>query len=440
MRPTNYATALAWIDAHVDYERLTHMRREVPTLDPIRATLAQLADPQLDYDVLHITGTNGKGTTTTLASQLLHAHGLRVGTFTSPDLHAINERIAVNGEAIDDASLTTLMARLYDVEAVSGIVLTRFEILTVAALLHFSDEGIDAAVIEVGMGGTWDSTNVIDGVVSVLTNVDLDHVGILGNTIEEIARDKVGIFRTGGVAVVATTDPTVVAIAQAQAEAVDSAVLLFDRDFVLERNDLAIGGRAITLRTTRAYFDDVLVRLHGIHQGINAATAIVAVEAFLDRPLDEDVVRHVLSTTSMPGRLEVLSTAPTIVVDGAHNPAGIRALCAALDGAFHVTGDLRVIIGMLIGRNVDDMVAPLLRLGVSSFLCVTPNSPRAMAGEEVAAAITRGGGTAVVCPSVMMAVAQAREHSQADDLIVIAGSLYVVAEARQEILHISSRH
>jgi dihydrofolate synthase / folylpolyglutamate synthase len=147
---------------------------------------------------VHVTGTNGKGTTTTLVSALLGATGLRVGTFTSPDLHAVNERIAVNAEPIDDESFVGLFSTLADVESVSGIVLTRFELLTVAALLHFSDEGVDVAVIEVGMGGTWDSTNVIDSDVAVLTNVDLDHTAVLGTTIAEIASDKVGIFRPDG--------------------------------------------------------------------------------------------------------------------------------------------------------------------------------------------------------------------------------------------------
>jgi dihydrofolate synthase/folylpolyglutamate synthase len=195
VRFASYVEALTWLESHVDYERVAPNRAPEPTLDPIRDTLTQFADPQSDYPAIHVTGTNGKGTTTTLTSALLRATGLRVGTFTSPDLHAVNERIAVNAEAIDDEAFIGLLERLSDVEVVSGITLTRFELLTVAALLHFSDEGVDVAVIEVGMGGTWDSTNVIDADVSVLTNVDLDHTAVLGTTVGEIAADKVGIFR-----------------------------------------------------------------------------------------------------------------------------------------------------------------------------------------------------------------------------------------------------
>ena len=179
MRFRSYVEALTWLESHVDYERVAPNRREIPTLAPVVDTLAMLADPQHDYPSIHVTGTNGKGTTTTLTSALLGATGLRVGTFTSPDLHAVNERIAVNAEPVDDEEFITLLQRLADVESVSGISLTRFELLTVAAFLHFSDEGVDVGVIEVGMGGTWDSTNVIDSQVAVLTNVDLDHTAVL---------------------------------------------------------------------------------------------------------------------------------------------------------------------------------------------------------------------------------------------------------------------
>ncbi|MHB1089035.1 MAG: bifunctional folylpolyglutamate synthase/dihydrofolate synthase, partial [Acidimicrobiales bacterium] len=290
MRFTSYEQALSWLESHVDFERVAPNRGADPTLQPIVDTLGLLADPQNDYPSIHITGTNGKGTTTTLVSALLSATGLRVGTFTSPDLHAINERIALNGEPIDDESFIALLSRLADVEEVSSIALTRFELLTVAALLHFSDEGVDVGVIEVGMGGTWDSTNVINSTVAVLTNVDLDHTAVLGTTIRQIASDKVGIFRPDGVAVVSTTNAVVVEIAQAKATELGATLWLLDDSFTLERNELAVGGRAITVRTPYETYEDVLVSLHGIHQGTNAATAIVTAEAFLGRALGFEVV------------------------------------------------------------------------------------------------------------------------------------------------------
>ncbi len=440
MRFTTYEQALSWLESHVDFERVAPNRGVDPTLAPIVDTLGMLADPQDDYPTIHITGTNGKGTTTTLTSALLSATGLRVGTFTSPDLHAINERIAVNGEPIDDESFISLLSRLADVEEVSSISLTRFELLTVAALLHFSDEGVDVGVVEVGMGGTWDSTNVINSSVAVLTNVDLDHTAVLGTTIRQIATDKVGIFRTSGVAVVSTTNAVVVEIAQSKASELGSTLWLLDDSFVLERNELAVGGRLITVRTPYETYEDILVSLHGIHQGMNAATAIVAAEAFLERALGVEVVSSTLASARMPGRMELIARRPMIVVDGAHNPAGVRALCATLDGAFHVEGERRCVLGMLSGRNVDDMVAPLVSLGFTEFHCCAPHSPRAMAASDVAAAVRRAGGVAIEHSSGTSALAHAREHSSDDDLIVVAGSLYLVAEVRGEIIHVASRH
>ena len=440
MRFRTYEESLLWLESHVDFERVAPNRQADPTLQPIIDTLALLADPQHDYSTIHVTGTNGKGTTTTLTSALLSATGLRVGTFTSPDLHAINERIVVNGEPIDDESFILLLSRLADVEMVSSIALTRFELLTVAALLHFSDEGVDVGVIEVGMGGTWDSTNVINSTVAVLTNVDLDHTAVLGTTIGEIASNKVGIFRPEGIAVVATTNAAVVEIARRKASDLDTSLWLLDDSFVLERNDLALGGRAISVRTPYETYDDVLVSLHGIHQGINAATAIVAAEAFLGRALGVEVVSGTLARARMPGRMELISRRPMIVVDGAHNPAGVRALVATLDGAFHVEGERRCVLGMLSGRDVDDMVRPLVELGFTEFHCCAPQSPRAMAASEVAAAVRRHGGVAVEYPSATLALAHAREHSTDEDLIVAAGSLYLVAEVRGEVAHVASRH
>jgi dihydrofolate synthase / folylpolyglutamate synthase len=436
----SYVEALTWLESHVDFERVAPNHQDTPSLAPIFDTLAMLADPQNDYRSIHITGTNGKGTTTTVTSALLAATGLRVGTFTSPDLHAVNERIALNGEPIDDDTFIGLFSRLNDVESVTGIKLTRFELLTVAALLHFSDEGVDVAVMEVGMGGTWDSTNVINSDVAVLTNVDLDHTAVLGTTISAIASDKVGIFRQDGISIVATTNAVVVDIATKKANELGSTLWTLESDFSLERNDLALGGRAITLRTPYEHYEEILVSLHGIHQGVNAATAIIATEAFLGRALGEEVVRETLRTVRMPGRMELISRKPMIVVDGAHNPAGVRALVSTLDGAFHVEGTRRCIIGMLTGREIDDMVMPLVDLGFTEFHCCAPHSPRAVSAHDVAQAVRNAGGVAIEHPSVAAALAYAREHSTDEDLIVVAGSLYLVAEVRGDVMHVASRH
>ncbi|MGC8498122.1 MAG: bifunctional folylpolyglutamate synthase/dihydrofolate synthase [Acidimicrobiales bacterium] len=440
MRFSDYTEAVAWLESHVDFERVMRPRRVPPTLQPVVETLAYLADPHRDYATVHVTGTNGKGSTTTLVAALLAETGLRVGLFTSPDLHAVNERIVVNGQYISDEDLIGLLSRLADVEQVTGIVLTRFEVLTVVALLHFSDEGVDVAAIEVGLGGTWDATNVIDSRVAVLTNVDLDHTQVLGPTISDIARDKVGIFRAMGRAIVGTTNAIVVPIARERLADLGGEGWFVGQDFDLVSNDLAVGGRRLTIRTPFAEYRDVALSLHGIHQGANATTAVVAAEALLGRALGDDVVRSALSTARMPGRLEVVGWEPTILVDGAHNPAGVGVLVASLEDGFEVPGRRRCVVGMLRGRDLDEMVEPLVRYGFDEFVCCAPDSPRAVPAAEVAAALWRHGVRAVVEESPAAALALVRASVDAEDLIVVTGSLYVVAEARAAALGLAQHH
>jgi dihydrofolate synthase/folylpolyglutamate synthase len=252
--------------------------------------------------------------------------------------------------------------------------------------------------------------------------------------------DKVGIFRADAIAIVATTNAVVVEIAQRRADELGTELWLLGDSFTLEQNELALGGRAITLRTPFTHYEEVLVTLHGIHQGVNAATAIVAAEAFLGRALGEEIVTTTLAQARMPGRMELISRKPMIVIDGAHNPAGVKALVATLDGAFHVGGERRCVLGMLSGRDVDDMVEPLVALGFTEFHCCAPNSPRAVPASEVANAVRRHGGVAYEHPSGTSALAHARERSTDEDLIVVAGSLYLVAEVRGEVLRVRSRH
>ena len=440
MRFVTLKQALAWLESHVDFEKVAPNRADVPTLQPIRDTLAALANPEEDYPAIHITGTNGKGTTTTLITALLLEQGLSVGTFLSPDLQRINERIAVNGEPISDAALSNLLGRLADVEDAIGVRLTRFEILTVGALLHFSDMGVEVGVIEVGLGGTWDSTNVIDAAVSILTNVDLDHTAVLGPTVAHIARDKVGIFRRDGVAILGTDDLVVADIAQDHADELGCPLVMRGRDFQLESNELAVGGRLLSFSTPRTRFDEVQLNLHGIHQGVNAMVAVVAVEEFLDRSLSHDVVASAFASAVMPGRMEVLETYPLIVVDGAHNPAGVRALAATLDEAFHLAGERRVVLGMLTGREVPDMLDPLLALGVTEFVVCEPLSPRTQSAELIATYIRERGGDVTVVTDPREALRYARTQSQPEDHIVIAGSLYLVGDLRAALLALPYQH
>ena len=424
--------ALAWLDAHIDFESNMPSRRSLPTLDRMRKLMDLLGDPQQAYPAMHVTGTNGKGSTAAMTTALLAARGLSVGTYTSPNLSRVNERIARNGEPIEDGDLVEVLESLARLERLAEDVPTRFELLTAAALAWFADEAVDVAVIEVGLGGRWDSTNVVDGEVAVLTNVSFDHTEVLGPTLEDIARDKSGIFKEGSRVVIGETDPTLVAQLVAAAEVAGAAeVWVRGRDFACTANRLAVGGRLIDIRTPGAAYGELLVPLHGAHQGDNAACALAAVEAFFGSPLDEDVVEQAFSSVRVPGRLEVVGRHPLVVVDGAHNVAGMIMLARALVEEFSVEGEAQAVVGMLSGRDPSAMLEALLTAGVRSVVACAPNSPRALPVEVVAEAAAGLGMEVSVTASPADAVALAVSRAGPDDRIVVCGSLYVVADARR---------
>ncbi|HLK44501.1 MAG TPA: Mur ligase family protein [Acidimicrobiales bacterium] len=427
--------ALAWLGTHADYERTAPRRRDVPTLEPIRVALASLGSPEADLAIVHVTGTNGKGSTTAMAAALAEAGGRRVGTYTSPDLQAVHERLAVAGVPIDDDALTSLLGRLADLEAAGGPRLTRFELLTVGSMLHFSDEGVEVAVVEVGLGGSWDATNVLDGSVAVVTNVSLDHTEVLGHTVAEIATDKAGIVKPGATAILGDTHPATVELqARLARERGAAAVWRRDHELVLRRNDVAVGGRLVSVETPLGAHEDVLVSLHGAHQGANAACAIAAVEALEGSAIPDDVVAEALGAVSVPGRLEIMSRRPLVVLDGAHNPAGATALADALTESFPVTGTIRCVIGMLSNRDPAELLGPLARGGVTVAYCCRPDSPRGLDAPAISHAALRLGLATRVAPTVSDALDAAMRDADAEDLVVVTGSFYVVGEARAHLL------
>jgi len=429
------ADALAWLDSHVDFESNMPRRRAVPTLDRMWALTALLGEPQESIPSIHITGTNGKGSTTAMATSLLMAKGLTVGTYTSPNLHAVAERLAHNGEPIDDASLTNVLTELALLETLVPERLTRFELLTAAALSWFSTEAVDAMVVEVGLGGTWDCTNVVHGDVAVLTNVSFDHTDVLGPTLEGIAADKAGIIEPGSRVVVGEMAPELAEIIADRAREVGAAsVWMAGRDFGCESNRVAVGGRVVTLWTPGGRYEDILVPLHGAHQGLNASVALAAVEAFFSDPLETEVVEEGLAAVRVPGRLEVLGRRPLLLVDGAHNAAGMAALAAALTEEFAVDGASVAVVGMLSGRDPSAMLAPLASVGVDAVVACEPDSPRAMPVAAVSEAGRALGLTVYEEPNVSDALRVARGMVDADGLVVVAGSLYVVGTARADAL------
>ncbi|MGH9282439.1 MAG: bifunctional folylpolyglutamate synthase/dihydrofolate synthase, partial [Acidimicrobiales bacterium] len=421
-----YEEALVWLESHANLEAAVAMPAP-PTLDRMRRLVALMGDPQAAAPVVHLTGTNGKGSTARMITALLGERGLGVGTYTSPDLERVNERLARSLRPIPDDELTDLLAAIGGLEELMGERLTRFEVLTGAALRWFADVAVDAAVLEVGMGGWWDATNVVDGQVAVVTNVSLDHAEVLGPTLVEIAREKAGIVKPASTLVLGATEEALAAEFLARPA---GAVWQRNRDFAVTDNRPAHGGRLVSVRTPGGVYEDVYLPFHGAHQGDNAAVAVAAVEAFFDAPLDDEVVRQAFGALTLPGRMEVVGRQPLVVLDGAHNPAGAHAAAATMAGAFGTEGALILVVGMLQGREPVEMLDALggrrARLVVA---CPAP-SPRSLPPADVAVAAGSLGVTARAAVSVRDAVALALDVAGEDDVVLVTGSLYVVGAAR----------
>ncbi|MCU1380685.1 MAG: folC [Acidimicrobiales bacterium] len=427
--PWSYEQALAYLDDHTDLERLAAGTWEPPTLERMWALVELLAEPQRAQPAVHVTGTNGKGSTARMISALLAAHNLSVGTYTSPDLERVNERLSRNGESIDDEAFAEAVGAVAEMEALSGIRPHRFEILTLAALRWFADLPVDVAVVEVGLGGRWDATNVVEGAVAVVTNVQLDHTEVLGPTREHVAREKAGIVKPGSTLVLGETDPTLVRIFEEEGA---GRVVLRDRDFGCTNNLVAVGGRSIDITTPLARYDDVFLSLHGAHQGDNAALAVAAAEAFFDRPLDDDVVREALASVAVPGRFEVVGRSPLVILDGAHNPDGARAAAATL-ADFGFGGERFLVVGMNKGRDPVEMLESFDARLARGVVATAVDFARAMPPEEIAEAARSMGVDVEVVGSVPTAVQRAVGLAGEDDLVLVTGSLYVVGEARRAL-------
>ncbi len=423
----------SWLSSHVNLESLNvpaGSRRGPPTLERITTLMQYLGSPELEFPAIHVTGTNGKTTTVRVLTELLSALGLKVGAYTSPHLERVNERMSIDGEPIDDEAFDEMLYAVSLVEASVGVDASYFDIVTSAAFRWFADEAVDVAVVEVGMGGTWDATNVVDGTVAVVTNVSLDHVDYLGPTREQIAQEKAGIIKPDATLVLGETDPDIQAIFEARGAA---RVFTRDVDFGVSRNVLAIGGRLVDLRSPGAEYPDVFLPLHGAHQADNAAIALAAAESFVRGPLPFEVVADALARVKSPGRLEVVRRQPLVLLDGAHNVAGAEALRRALDEEFS-EGPRTLVVGMLREKDPNEMLAAL---GVDELegllVCCRPPTPRALETSFIVKAAVDLGlpeERIEVVDRVEDAVSTALLATPPDGQIVITGSLYVVGAAR----------
>jgi len=421
-----YGEALSYLDEHASYEKTG--RVESPSLDNINTFMDLMGQPNLSYPVIHITGTNGKGSTTQIITQLLIAHGLQVGTYTSPHLETLTERISRNNEPISEQDFADCVAAIADIEVIGGVRPSYFEIMTAAAFRYFADTAVDVAVIEVGMLGRWDATNVVNSSVAVITNIALDHTEFAGPRLEDIAFEKVGISKAGSVLVVGDTNEDLREIWNA---AESAAVLLRGNDFEISENELAVGGRMIDVRTERAVYKDLPLPLHGQHQGENASIALTAVEEFFGNVLDIEVVREGFAAVKMPGRFEVLGRGPLVVIDGAHNPAGADVCAQVFFDDFSPEGKRILVVGALRGRDPQMLLSALRADEFDVVICCTAPTPRGIGANDLASAAKQMGcEQVVVCETVEAACDKALNIAREEDAVLVAGSLYVVGSAR----------
>src|SRR5512145_1139971 len=339
---------------YADVERALLARwpetRLEPSLERIESLVHLLGDPQHAYPVVHLTGTNGKTSTSRMIDTLLRARGLRTGRFTSPHVESMTERISVDGEPISEEPFASI------VDGQGEYPLSFFETVVGMAYAAFADAPVDAAIVEVGMGGSWDATNVVEAKVAVITPISVDHAKYLGERPEDIALEKAGIIKSGTTVVTAEQPPAVMEVLLERAAEVGATVLREGVDFGVVHRVPAVGGQMLRIQGLRAEYDEVFLPLYGAHQGQNAALALAAVEAFAGpEPLDAEIVQDAFGQVTSPGRLEVIRRSPTIVLDAAHNPHGAKATAEALEDSFQFN-PLVGVVGVMADKDVDGVL------------------------------------------------------------------------------------
>jgi dihydrofolate synthase/folylpolyglutamate synthase len=436
----DFEAAQAYLDDHINLEKTAAISAghvEGLSLDRMRRVVEVLGDPQHDFPVIHLTGTNGKGSTARMISALLAAHQLSVGSYTSPHLEHVTERIARNGEPIEPEEFARVMGELGSLEDQRFFEErpSYFELLTAAGFAWFSEVAVDVAAVEVGLLGRWDATNVADGQVAVVTNVGKDHTNGRGDWRRRVAEEKAGVVKPGSHLILGEPDPALRPLFEAEGPA---DVWVRDRDFGVITGRLALGGHVVDLRTPNGVLEDVFLPFHGDHQADNAAAAVAAVEAFFGRALAPDVVAEAFAGLRLPGRFEVVHRAPLLVLDGAHNPDGARAAAATLADEFDVAGRRRWVLGLLGGRDPEEMLEAFGVRATDEVVTCTPPSPRGIAADALAKVVAERGARVEAVADVGAALERAWHAAEADGgadgpgagLVMVTGSLYTVGAAR----------
>jgi dihydrofolate synthase/folylpolyglutamate synthase len=422
----DYQSAVAYLDRHVDLGMK-------PGLDRITELLEMMGRPEFGYPIIHVAGTNGKTSTSRLITVILAAHGLNTGTFTSPHLERIEERIGVNGRTStpeEFAQAVTDVAGFADLfEKKTGEAPSYFELTAAMAFAWFSEQSVDAAVVEVGLGGRLDATNVADGEVAVVTGIDFDHTEILGTTIGQIAAEKLGIVKPGSMLVTGPMPDEALQIAAATAAELGATHYQFDRDFRIEGSDRGVGGWLVSINGTRGDYEDVFLPVRGRHQIANLAVAVAASEALLGGPLDESSLRAGVAEVTSPGRLEPIASSPLVLIDGAHNPQGMRALAAALAEEF-ANQEWVLVMSAMRDKDLSQMI-PQLRGHVRSAIATQSASDRTLPANELAESLRAELELPVeAVPDPAEALARARELAGPQGAVLVTGSLYLVGAIR----------
>ena len=421
-----------------------------PRLAPLFRAMDFLGEPNKAFPIIHITGTNGKTSTARMIEAGLLAHDLRTGRYTSPHLTRVTERISIDGAPVSDETFVRIWDEIrpyldmVDAELVSAgeVRLTYFECLTILAFAIFADEPVDVAVMEVGLGGITDATNVGDGQVAVITPISLDHTELLGDTTGLIAQEKAGIIKEGAF-VVSAAQPADAAQVILDAARSKNADFRFEGvEFGVESRTIAVGGQSLDLQGLAGRYPGILLPLHGEHQAQNAAVALAALEAFLgggEKELNLELVQQGFGAVTAPGRLEVMRTSPTIVVDAAHNPAGIAASAKSLQESFAFS-KLVVVLGVLAEKDAAEILNTIKESygDEAAEICLTQsNSPRAIPASELAElAVDLGWDEADVHiaerldDAIEWAVERAESYNDLAGGVLITGSITVVGEAR----------
>ena len=414
--------------------------RIAPTLERIQALVDALGSPQLSYPTIHIGGTNGKTTTSRMVDSLLFSMGLRTGRFTSPHLETYRERIAINGEPIDPKDLIFTyndIAAYFDfIDSKFDNPVSFFEAVTALAFAAFAEHPIDIGIIEVGMGGEWDATNVVKADVSIITPIGLDHMEYLGNTLTEIASTKAGIIKEGGFAVLSQQEPEVAVELLRKAAEVGADVAREGVEYSVISRAVAIGGQLLTIQGLKGVYDEIFIPLHGKHQASNAAAALVAVEVFFgENDLDLDAVREGFAQVKSPGRCEVIHRDPTIILDAAHNPHGSIALQQTLDSEF-TFDEIIGVVGVMGDKDARGILVNFEKF-MDSIIVTKNSSHRAMevSDLEMLAIEIFGADRVHSSPNLEAAIEKAlkdtiRPLSDESLGIVVTGSVVTVGEAR----------